>query len=46
MCIRDSIPCVAGSALMAIEAINENANVARGDNKWVDKIYGLMDAVD
>ena len=35
-----------GSALMAIEAINENANVARGDNKWVDKIYGLMDAVD
>jgi elongation factor Tu len=31
---------------MAIEAINENANVARGDNKWVDKIYGLMDAVD
>ena len=42
----DDIQCVAGSALMAIEAINENANVARGDNKWVDKIYGLMDAVD
>ena len=42
----DDIPCVAGSALMAIEAINENANVARGDNKWVDKIYRLMDAVD
>ena len=42
----DDIPCVAGSALMAIEAINENANVTRGDNKWVDKIYGLMDAVD
>ena len=31
---------------MAIEAINENSSVARGDNKWVDKIYGLMDAVD
>jgi len=31
---------------MAIEAINENSGVARGDNKWVDKIYGLMDAVD
>jgi len=42
----DDIPCVAGSALMAIEAINENSSVARGDNKWVDKIYGLMDAVD
>merc|ERR1712157_92081 len=42
----DDIPCVAGSALMAIEAINENANVARGENSWVDKIYALMDAVD
>jgi len=42
----DDIPCVAGSALMAIEAINENAGITRGDNKWVDKIYGLMDAVD
>jgi elongation factor Tu len=42
----DDIPCVAGSALMAIEAINENSSVTRGDNKWVDKIYGLMDAVD
>merc|ERR1711981_8542 len=42
----DDIPCVAGSALMAIEAINENSGVTRGDNKWVDKIYGLMDAVD
>ena len=37
---------MAESALMAIEAINENSSVARGDNKWVDKIYGLMDAVD
>ena len=42
----DDIPCVAGSALMAIEAINADAGVKRGDNKWVDKIYGLMDAVD
>jgi len=32
--------------VLEFEAINENANVARGDNKWVDKIYGLMDAVD
>jgi elongation factor Tu len=42
----DDIPCVAGSALMAIEAINADSDVKRGDNKWVDKIYGLMDAVD
>jgi len=42
----DDIPCVAGSALMAIEAINANPSLKRGEDKWVDKIYGLMDAVD
>ena len=31
---------------MAIEATNGHSSDARGDNKWVDKIYGLMDAVD
>lgn len=42
----DEIPCVTGSALMAIEAINEGCDGTRGTNKWVDKIYSLMDAVD
>jgi elongation factor Tu len=42
----DDIPCVPGSALMAIEAIGKNADVRRGGDKWVDKIYALMDAVD
>jgi elongation factor Tu len=42
----DNIPCVPGSALMAIEAIGKNADIRRGDDKWVDKIYALMDAVD
>lgn len=42
----DDIPCVAGSALMAIEALNSGSTGARGDNKWIDKIYALMDAVD
>jgi len=42
----DEIPIVPGSALLALEALTENPNIVRGDNKWVDKIYGLMDAVD
>ena len=42
----DDIPVVPGSALMAIEAINENPDIERGQNKWVDKIFQLMDAVD
>ena len=42
----DDIPIVLGSALLALEAIIEDPNINRGDNKWVDKIYELMDAVD
>merc|ERR1712054_664383 len=42
----DDIPCVAGSALLATEAIKSNASLKRGEDKWVDKIFGLMDAVD
>jgi elongation factor Tu len=34
-----------GSA-QAIEAITSNPEIKRGDDKWVDKIYALMDAVD
>jgi len=42
----DDIPVIPGSALMAIEAINADADIERGANKWVDKIFDLMDAVD
>ena len=42
----DDIPCVPGSALQALQAIAENPNVKRGEDKWVDKIFALMDAVD
>nr|YP_010850494.1 Translation elongation factor Tu [Lophurella caespitosa]WGH13127.1 Translation elongation factor Tu [Lophurella caespitosa] len=42
----DSIPFVAGSALLALEKVTENINTKRGDNEWVDKIHSLMDAVD
>jgi len=42
----DDIPIVAGSALLALEAMLANPATKRGDNEWVDKIYELMDAVD
>nr|YP_010619921.1 Translation elongation factor Tu [Symphyocladia marchantioides]WAX03934.1 Translation elongation factor Tu [Symphyocladia marchantioides] len=42
----DNIPFIAGSALLALEKVTEDSNTQRGDNKWVDKIHSLMDAVD
>nr|YP_009394195.1 translation elongation factor Tu [Rhodomela confervoides]ARW62757.1 translation elongation factor Tu [Rhodomela confervoides] len=42
----DTIPFVAGSALLALEKVTENTDIKRGDNEWVDKIHSLMDAVD
>uniref|UniRef100_UPI0030032C50 translation elongation factor EF-Tu n=1 Tax=Prototheca fontanea TaxID=2836215 RepID=UPI0030032C50 len=42
----DEIPIVTGSALLALTALTENSNIKPGDNKWVDKIYELMDQVD
>ena len=42
----DKIPICPGSALQALEAISANPKLLRGDDKWVDKIFALMDAVD
>ncbi|KAK1295167.1 hypothetical protein QJS10_CPA16g00403 [Acorus calamus] len=42
----DDVPIIAGSALLALEALMANPAIKRGDDKWVDKIYELMDAVD
>jgi len=42
----DEIPIVLGSALKALECVQNNPNVKKGENKWVDKIFHLMDAVD
>ena len=42
----DDIPVVSGSALLALEAISSNPSSTRGDDKWHDKIFSLMDAVD
>ena len=42
----DEVPLVTGSALLALEALTENPQLKRGENKWVDKIFDLMDQVD
>lgn len=42
----DEIPIIAGSALLALEALTENPQLKTGENKWVDKIYELMRQVD
>jgi elongation factor Tu len=42
----DEIPIVSGSALLALEALTESSEIKPGDNKWVDKIYELMEQVD
>lgn len=42
----DDIPIVTGSALQALDAISNEPSIKKGDNKWVDKIYSLMESVD
>ena len=42
----DEIPFVSGSALLALEALTKNPKLIRGQDKWVDTIYSLMDKVD
>ena len=42
----DDVPIISGSALLALQALIEKPMLGPGDNKWVDKIYELMDKVD
>jgi elongation factor Tu len=42
----DHIPVVPGSALLALEALKDGTAFARGENKWVDKIFALISEVD
>ena len=42
----DNIPFIKGSALKALEAVQANPSIQRGQDEWVDKIWELMDAVD
>ena len=42
----DEIPLIAGSALLALEALTANPTIKAGEDKWVDKIIKLMSSVD
>lgn len=42
----DNTPFIHGSALKALEAVIANPKIAKGTDKWVDKIWELMDAID
>jgi elongation factor Tu len=42
----DDIPITPGSALQALEKVVSTPTIARGDDKWVDKIFTLMESVD
>jgi len=42
----DDIPVVSGSALLALEALQRDINLERTENKWVSKIFKLIEAVD
>jgi elongation factor Tu len=42
----EEIPVIAGSALLALEALTDSPKITKGENKWVDKIFDLMAAVD
>jgi len=42
----DEIPFIVGSALLAFDAVLANPKIQKGENKWVDQIFALMDSVD
>jgi elongation factor Tu len=42
----DDIPIVKGSALKALDKMTASPKTPKGEDKWVDKIYELMEAVD
>lgn len=42
----DDLPVVRGSALRALEALQASPKLPRGENEWVDRVWGLLDAVD
>lgn len=42
----DDLPVIKGSALQALEKLQSNPKTARGEDKWVDHIWELLDAID
>lgn len=42
----DDTPIVRGSAKEALDQLQVNPKTARGEHKWVDRIWELLDAID
>jgi elongation factor Tu len=42
----DDIPFVSGSALLALNYVINKPETLQGEDRWVDKIHELMDAID
>ena len=42
----DDIPFVSGSALLALETVVGNPAITKGEDKWVDTIFELMEKID
>jgi elongation factor Tu len=42
----DEIPFISGSALLALNKVVESPAIKKGEDKWVDQIFALMQAVD
>src|SRR6056300_989497 len=40
------IPFVSGSALLALETVAKNPGLKKGEDKWIDTIFSLMEKVD
>jgi elongation factor Tu len=43
---EEEIPFVSGSALLALNYITHKPETLKGEDRWVDKIYELMEAID
>jgi elongation factor Tu len=42
----DDVPVVRGSALRALEKLMAAPSTQRGEDEWVDAVWGLLDAID
>jgi len=42
----EEIPIISGSALLALDEILKLPTIKKGMNKWIDKIFSLMDEID
>nr|QCI05340.1 Translation elongation factor Tu [Compsothamnion thuyoides] len=42
----DEVPITSGSALLALQKVNTEVNIKKGQDTWVDKIHELMESID